>query len=64
MDENRDGNGDRNSKGRLEGAERRRERQKGRQARTGRAAGAGVKKESVGRGCVGVLGVLQGGRCR
>ena len=26
--------------------------------------GQGKKKESVGRGCVGVLGSLQGGRCR
>ena len=30
----------------------------------GRTTGAGVKMESVGRGYVGVLGVLQGGRCR
>ena len=34
-----------------------------RQVRTGRASGDGVKKVSVGKGYVGVLGVLQGGRC-
>ena len=39
-------------------AEQGRERQKVRQARTGKAEGDGVKKESVGRGCVGVLVVL------
>ena len=39
-------------------------RRNGKQARTGRAAGSGVKKESVGRGCVRVLGGLQGGQCR
>ena len=50
-----------NGKGRLAGAEQDRERQKGRQARTGRSAGAGVKSKSVGGGCVGVLGVLRGG---
>ena len=37
---------------------------KGRQAQSGRAAGAGVKKASVGRGCVGVLGVLRGVSCQ
>ena len=37
------------------------ERKKGGQAQTGRVAGAGVKKESVGRGCVGALGGLRGG---
>ena len=46
------------------GEERGRERQKGKQARAGRAAGAGVKKEFVGQGCVGVLGSLRGERCR
>ena len=30
----------------------------------GRAEGARVKKYSVGSGCVGVLGSLQGGRCQ
>ena len=41
--------------GRPVGVERGRERQKGRQARTGRSVGAGVKKASVGRGFVVVL---------
>ena len=57
-------NGDGNGKGRLEGAERDRELRKGKQARNGRAAGAGVKKESIGGGCFRVLGSLQGGRYR
>ena len=45
------------------GAERGRERRKGRKTWLGRTAGTGSKKESVGRGCVGVLGVVRGGRC-
>ena len=53
-----------NGEGRPAGAERGQERQKGNQARTGRASGDGVKKESIGRGCVGVLEALQGVRCR
>ena len=61
---NRDGNRDGNGEGRPAGPEWGRERQKGRQAQMRRTAGAGGKKESVGRGCVGVLGVVQGGRCQ
>ena len=64
MGENEDGNRDGNSKKRPAGAERGRERRKGRQAQTGRALGAVVRKEFVGRGCVGVLGCLRGGRCQ
>ena len=40
------------------GAERDQERQKGRWGQTGREAGAGVNKASVGGGCVRVLGFL------
>ena len=57
-------NGYENGKERPAGAEQGRERRKIRQARTGWVAGAGVKKDSVGRVCVVVLGVLRGGRCR
>ena len=41
-----------------------REQQKGKRTRAGREAGGGVKKESVGRGCVRVPGSLRGGQCQ
>ena len=45
-------------------AERDQEGQNGRQVRAGRSAGSVEEKASVGGGCVGVPGVLQGGGCQ
>ena len=56
--ENRDLNGDGNGEGGPSGAEMRWERRKGRQARAGRTVGDRGKKKSVGRGYVGVMGVV------
>ena len=62
MGENGYGNRYGNGKGGPAGEEWGRERRQGKQVQAGWAAGGGVKKESVGRGCVVVLGSLQG-RC-
>ena len=64
MGENRDGNRDGKGEDRMAGVGQGQERRKVNRAQAGRAAGAGVKKEFVGRGCVRVLVSLQEGRCQ